>query len=846
MQRLYFALIIFINIVLSTAFAQAQEVQDVTCWMDASTEDISGWATNHFWLNTGAGGGRYYGSDGSALEYPFLEYWDGNARLQNDKLTHTISYVPQGRYCLKAAVIAADQRHKPAYKIEGVMLKLGNNSVSLETADGKPQWFQVVSDISSGTAELGLVIKSPSSSERTAANWVAIDNISLLFYGTKAELIEAEKQKVTQEALLIYTQEDIDTRISDAIATSSDLQEQFKALEVLRKTIAKKVALRALMPKDTPLDNAFPNLRINGLGMAYDFSNNLYLFSTPEVAFSDKLTATITYDKNEGWSDLVIDGTKVESGSSYTFPKAVAEKKYTFSASKSDGTRITSSMTMTTLPIVEIYGNFGYDYDDGFIRVYEPGGKHPALLSSKKKWRGGITNQNSKHKRNYAVKLYDENGNKLDQKFFGLRKDNKWILEAAQVDMSRTRNRVLTDIWNDFAAKPYYFDKEPKALTGTRGTSVELLLNGSYNGIYHMTERVDRKQMKLMDYDTENQIQHGQLWKAKDWSYEVFMGHNSNQNSYPRNHAASFNKNSDTWQGYNYEYPDVDDVKPVDWQTLYNAVDFMCSASDEEIKSHFCEYFDFPVFMDYYIFMEILLSTDNHGKNTYFAVYDKQQDKKITLGLWDVDATLGQRWSDAYYHSDLMKPEQDYAQYITKEEHGDWNPFRKLRDCNINNFNESVRYRYRELRNGLLSPENINHRFEVAINRFIESGAAARESKRWSYDSDVEYHALDFQNELDFIKDWVTRRITYLDKTRFKIDLLPSAIETTQNTSSAYDDVWISGGSLYVHAANARDIAVRTLSGTTVQTFRLIPGTNNLGQLPSGIYIVADRKVVIR
>lgn len=846
MQRFYFTLSLFVSLVLSPAFVQAQDVQDVTSWLDASTEDISGWTTNHFWLNTGAGGGRYYGSDGSSLEFPFIEYWDGSARLQDDKLTQTINYIPNGRYCLKAAVIAADQRHKPAYKVEGVSLKFGDNSVSLETGDGKPQWFQVISDISSGSAELGIVIKSPSPSERSAANWVAIDNISLLFSGTKAELIKAEKQKITKEALQIYTQEEIDKLISDAIASITDLRKQFEALEVLRKTIAKKIALLALMPKATPLDEAFPNLRINGLGMAYDFSNDLYLFSAPEEAFNDKFTATITYDKNEGWGDLVIGGTRVESGSSYTFSKAVAEKRYTFSASKSDGSRVTSYMTMTKLPIVEIYGNFGYDYDDGYIRVYEPGQKQPALLASKKKWRGGITNGSSKHKRNYSVKLYDANGKKLDQKFFGLRKDNKWILEAAQVDMSRVRNRVLTDIWNDFVTKPYYFDKEPKALTGTRGTAVELLLNGSYNGIYHMTERVDRKQMKLMDYDDANGIQHGQLWKAKDWSYEVFMGHDYNQNYYPREHAAPFDENSEMWQSFSYEYPDVDDVRPIDWQTLYNAVDFMCSASNEEIKAHFCEYFDFPVFMDYYIFMEILLSTDNHGKNAYYAVYDKQKDKKITIGLWDVDATLGQRWSDYYYHSDLMKPEQDYAQYISKEEHGDWNLFRKLRDCNINNFNESVRYRYRELRNGLLSPENINHRFEVAINRLIESGAAARESKRWSYDSDLEYHALDFQNELDFIKDWVTRRIKYLDRTRFKIDQLPSAIETAKDTYSATDDVWVSGGSLYVHAADAHKIAVRSLSGTTVQTYQLIQGTNNLGQLPAGVYIVGDKKIVMK
>ena len=36
-----------------------------------------------------------------------------------------------------------------------------------------------------------------------------------------------------------------------------------------------------------------------------------------------------------------------------------------------------------------------------------------------------------------------------------------------------------------------------------------------------------------------------------------------------------------------------------------------------------------PVLIDYYILMETILSTDNHGKNMFFAVYDKEEDKKM-------------------------------------------------------------------------------------------------------------------------------------------------------------------------------------------------------------------------
>ena len=36
-------------------------------------------------------------------------------------------------------------------------------------------------------------------------------------------------------------------------------------------------------------------------------------------------------------------------------------------------------------------------------------------------------------------------------------------------------------------------------------------------------------------------------------------------------------------------------------------------------------YYDLPVFMDYYLFLELILATDNHGKNMYLYNYDQTQ-----------------------------------------------------------------------------------------------------------------------------------------------------------------------------------------------------------------------------
>lgn len=584
-------------------------------------------------------------------------------------------------------------------------------------------------------------------------------------------------------------------------------------------------AVKDVYESKAPLVQALDGLTIGQHAPAYTFDQNGYYLQTiPATSFDKDQSFAIKYTAKEGWGKLAIDGTEVADGDSYTFQNVTAGKYYTLSISNANGTTVSSRLTFTTLPVVCLYGNFDYDYKEGSITVQEPEKATYALQRMKAKWRGGITNGWDKHKRNYHVKFLDEAGEKMDQKFFGLRNDNSWILESCQVDMSRIRNRMLTNLWNDFARKPYYADSEPKALSGTRGSFVELILNEEYRGIYCMTEAMDRKQMKLAKYDETNGIMHGQLWKSKDWSYAVFMGHNTDNTYYPKTSPVNYNNASESWDQYYVKYPDFDDVNPTDFQTLYDAVNFVCTSSDVTFKAQVAQYFDLPVVIDYYILMECILSTDNHGKNMYFAVYDKQKDKRITFGVWDMDATMGQRWSDAFYHSSLMQPEQDYTTYITNNEHGDYNLFRRLRATNANDFNMETRLRYRDLRQSWLQTDKIIERFETQLAAFKTAGADQREYKKWSGDSDVDGKTLNFSTELTYLKNWITKRMNYLDKTRFNIAALPSAINTvTIDTRTTNKGVYTLDG--------------RLISSDTSH--------EQLKQLPSGIYLVNGRKVVV-
>ena len=776
----------------------------VYSWLDATEESADGWTfIGDEWRDPNWG--DYYSQDGSSVTTPFLERWHDNwyGPLSDGMISQTLTNLPAGKYEVSVDVIAVRQSGGNGTPANGVTFFANDQSTECSTYNERPQTYAVEATVAEdGKLTLGIKI------EDTNANWVAFDNLWLIFMGTEEEMMEGEKEKIRKELSEYLSASEIEARINQA-------GNDFYALEELRKSTSTMAAI-------DPITKALKNLTIDGRKPVWVKSLDLYLCPVPLEQFDGNYKAHINYEQREGYGVLGIGGKYVSPDTDYTFADISSGNEFALRVAADDGTVIQKRLTFTSLPVVKVYGTFSNDYTDGMIAVNETDKDAPEMLNMKAKWRGGITNGGGKHKRNYHVKLLDENGEKLEEKFFGLRNDNSWILESCQVDMLRIRNRVLTDLWNDYCSKPYYIKQEKKAMSGTRGRFVELTLNDEYRGIYCMTENLDRKQMKLKKIDEDTETVHGQLWKSKDWSYATMMGYRPSGGYQPNDHLSNPNPYSDMWDSYEVKYPDFDDYGyQTDWSTLYDAVDFVCHSSNADFKEHFTEYFDLPVVIDYYILMETILSTDNHGKNMFFAVYDKQEDKRITLGVWDMDATCGQRWSDDYYHQAVLGPEQDYAQFIIRYEHGDYNLFKRLRDTDTEDFNMQVRLRYRDLRQNQLATESILNRFRTQVEEFKTCGAAQREYDKWSYDSDVAGRELNFDVEMNYLEDWFTRRMDYLDKVRFKIDELPSDISdiSLMNDAKKHDGIY-------------------DLKGQKVGS------TDIYDRLPAGIYIINGKKSV--
>lgn len=509
---------------------------------------------------------------------------------------------------------------------------------------------------------------------------------------------------------------------------------------------------------------SYAQFTINGKHIIYDKQNDTYMACIPEDAFGKDYEAIILLDIASDWSDLSIDGTQIAY--SYTFKQVEGNKLYSIHARKGNK-EINTKITFTFLPLLVLQGSFGYDYAQGSMSLYSPDATEPTISLIKAKWRGGSTNTADKHKRNYKIKSINFKGKSQDISLLGMREDNNWIMDAGQIDLFRLRNRIATEIWNDFATKPYYASKEPKAKSGVTGKVVEVILNNEYRGIYSLTEAMDRKELKLKKHDDKNQEFHGQLWKVSSWDKATFWDIDKD-----------YDNTQETWHAFETKYPDIDDVNPTDYSPLYEAIDFVVNSNDETFKKEAGDYFDIPVLIDYQLFLETLKPVDNNGKNMYWGIYDVAKSKKLTLAIWDLDASVGQDWHcSTPLHPDYVLPNTDLG---VKD---GFNLYHRLSSLNVDNYNEKVASRYQELRKTYFSEENLISRYQGYYDMLVKSGAASREECKWSKDSDIGGYPLNFKSEIEYIKNWIINRLNYLDTNQFPISTNISEIHQKESLS---------------------------------------------------------------
>lgn len=500
--------------------------------------------------------------------------------------------------------------------------------------------------------------------------------------------------------------------------------------------------------------NSGAQVLFDGIKPAVDNLTGKWLLPVTKSKYGKPYQASVTLDDNV--TSCRINGVEVKETGQYTFPIINPASSFNIQM-VIDNAAVDAVLQFTYWPVIQIYGEDEFvkrPYKDGSVTVTVPDSSYQENIKARVRWAGSSTAEPDRLKHNFHLKFYNEDSSKKNMSFFGLRKDFHWRLDAGQIDFSRVRNRVSKDIWAAFSTPPYYAEQEPKAVRNyVRGDFVEVFLNDNYMGIYCLNEHMDRQQLKLKQYDYENKVFHGGLWKPMKWTSTTLF-----------DYLPGVNARRKCWDEFYVHYPNIDDVSPTNFKTLYEAVKFAKRSSDQEFLDSAAYYFDIPVFRDYYLFLILLQGIDNIGKNVYFACYDTAVDKKLTLAVWDLDCTHGQfydNWGGNYHHT-WVGPQRS----LRTQELASHKVLHRLDELDPT-FHGLATERYWELRNSIFHPDSILARFNAYISEMKVCGADRREVARWSYSDDLGGHELNFTNEIQYLRYWWTYHIAYLDNTVF-------------------------------------------------------------------------------
>ena len=289
------------------------------------------------------------------------------------------------------------------------------------------------------------------------------------------------------------------------------------------------------------------------------------------------------------------------------------------------------------------------------------------------KWQG--TSSLNYPKKNFTIKLK----NKVN---LGFGNQKKYCLKANYIDHTHARNIVSAKIWGEIVQSRADYQELPSELRNSPnngaidGFPIKLYMNGKYEGLYTWNIPKDGWMFNMDENNTNHVVLCDEL----------------NNSTGAASFRAPWNGNAE----WSLEFPNTlsDSVKT----SFDNLISFVMNSTDDDFKSNLSNYLDVQSVIDYYIYAYFMCGLDSLGKNLIMMKYDT----KWYASMYDMDSTWGLFWNGTSIVSSEYKCPEEYQ-------------------CNnnllferiIKNFADDIRNRYFELRQNVLSLDNVIIKFET-------------------------------------------------------------------------------------------------------------------------------------
>ena len=439
------------------------------------------------------------------------------------------------------------------------------------------------------------------------------------------------------------------------------------------------------------------------------------------------------------------------------------------------------------------------------------------------------SSSNSFPMKSYGLETRGPDSVNYNVSLFDWPSDNDWILYAPYTDKSLIRNVLTYDLGRQMGQY------------APRTKLCEVILNGSYIGVYVLMERIKINPGRvnvdpLLYSDTlDNHLTGGYIIKIDKttaggviaWTSPYTAQAPSTGPIYYQLHDPDISELHPLQLNYIHDYVD-------NWETALKGVNF----ANPQIG--FRAYSDELSFIDFFIMNELPKNVDGYRISTFLHKKRVSEGGKIHAGpLWDFN--LG--WGNANYcQGGQTSGWEINFNSVCQGNGANMNPFWLNRMLQDTVFANNLNCRWNYLRASTLSDEHLIYYID-SLGTILEE-PAQRNYDRWPilgvYVWPNNFIGNTYQEELTYMKNWILARTAWMDANMFgtcaslSIDSPDTELKIIPNPTQ--DFVTISGMS------SDTNLELRDFSGKIV---RIIPvnhsnTTVDLSDLANGIYFITE------
>lgn len=334
----------------------------------------------------------------------------------------------------------------------------------------------------------------------------------------------------------------------------------------------------------------------------------------------------------------------------------------------------------------------------------------------------------------FRIKLYEEKeGKPLQFPLAGMAPDSEWVLHGPFLDKTLLRNYMVYGLGREIM----------EWAPDTR--FAEVFVNGDYQGVYLIVEpvtsgagRLGLSDFGLLNGQTAYLVKRDRTGSEEEviHTWGELQGHTLNTLFIDYPSAKNLTKRQETWI--------TEDISRFE-EALFS--DYF---TDPEIG--YAKYIDVDNFVDYFLINEMAMNCDAGNLSTFAY---KELNGKLKMAIWDFNNCYDNyQWYSSDYEEFFLLKSRWFSRLVEDPA-----------------FVDKLVGRYRELRKGILSTENLWERMERGQEELGE--AIDRNFKVWDYtfqlnllvdDSITERDLTSYEAACNALKKAIERRGAFLDE----------------------------------------------------------------------------------